>query len=113
MYNNAAHTAQRAFVTHLSWTREEGKTSINKHKPAVYNGSHTGGVHAACSHNDTTGGTEPCWLNTFGYSFMATLRFRCDVVEHKSMKKIQAELQSSQILVCREAMRLSSLLRQG
>lgn len=68
VYNNAAHTAQRAFVTHSSWTGEEGKTSINQHKSAVYNGSHIGGIHTAFSHNDTTGGTEPRRLNTFGYS---------------------------------------------
>lgn len=54
-----AHTAQRAFVTHLLM-REEGKTSINQHKPTVYNESHIGGVHAAFPHDDTTRGTEPC-----------------------------------------------------
>lgn len=48
--------------------REEGKTSIYQHKSAVYNGSHIPGAQAAFSHNDTTGGTEPYWLNTFGYS---------------------------------------------
>lgn len=68
VYNNASHAAQRAFVTHLSWMREEGKTSIYQHKSAVYNGSHIPGAQAAFSHNDTTGGTEPYWLNTFGYS---------------------------------------------
>lgn len=65
VYNNAAHTAQRA----LSWMREEGKTSITQHKLAVYNGSHTRCVHAAFYHDDRTAGTGPCWLNTFGYSF--------------------------------------------
>lgn len=72
-YNNVAHTAQRAFVTHLSQIREEGKTSINQHKSAVYSGSHLGGVHTAFSHNDTTDGTEPCWLDTFGSS-----QFHCN-----------------------------------
>lgn len=47
---------------------EEGKTSIKQHKSAVYNGSRTGGLNAAFSHNNTTGGGEPCWLDTFGSS---------------------------------------------
>lgn len=64
VYNNAAHAAQRA----LSWLREESKTSITRHKLAVYNRSHTRCGHTAFSHNDRTGGTEPCRLDTFGYS---------------------------------------------
>lgn len=76
MYTKAAHTALRAFVTHLSWMRQEGKTSINQHKSAVYNGSHTGGgVRAALTM------IQQVELNLVGpvplvpVSFMATLRF--------------------------------------
>lgn len=113
-YNNAAHAAQRA----LSWMREEGKTPITQHKPPAlfHDESHTRCAHAAFSHNDGTGGTGPRWLDTFGNSFMATLRFQCDAVGCESMSSVQAKkkkVQSSQLLKFDKETRPSALFSAG